>query len=255
MVLLAMGGTWNTYGFKLSYLALLIILYDVHGCSSLNSEGLALLGLRSKVDCDPYGVLANWNPDHCDPCLWSGVQCLAGKVQMLDLHGHSLKGTLAPELGNLTHLRSIVLSENNFFGAIPKEYGRLRRLEVLDVTDNNLSGRIPAEIGDLHSLRSLLIRNNNLEGTIPFEIGKLHLLSELQFDEALIPAAGGTCCVNRKFVHCICHSSLIPSKTVDSFIRPLKGTLLRYLTLFSRQLGSGSLDNQTKYSSDNLPSE
>lgn len=116
-----MGGRWNTYGFKLSYLALLIILYDVHGCSSLNSEGnsilfldcptgfgvyilivssvcyvhlnnglvyfakqgLALLGLRSKVDCDPYGVLANWNPDHCDPCMWFGVQCLEGKVQML----------------------------------------------------------------------------------------------------------------------------------------------------------------------------
>lgn len=122
MVLLAMGGRWNACGFKLSYLTLLIILYDVHGSSSLNSEGnsmlgqcywfsisvlaisssfcpfdcsssltivdlknkgLALLGFRSKVDSDPYGVLANWNPDHCDPCLWSGVQCLAGKVQIL----------------------------------------------------------------------------------------------------------------------------------------------------------------------------
>ncbi|KAJ8550216.1 hypothetical protein K7X08_034142 [Anisodus acutangulus] len=211
-----MGGRWNTCGFKLSYLALLIILYDVHGCSSLNSEGLALLGLRSRVDSDPYKVLANWNPDHCDPCMWSGVHCLAGKVQMLDLHGHFLEGTLAPELGNLTHLRSIVLSENNFFGAIPKEFGQLRRLEVLDLTDNNLSGRIPAEIGDLHSLRSLLIRNNNLGGSIPLEIGKLHLLSELQFDETLISAATGTCSVNRKFAHC------------------------------------GSLDNQTEYSSDNL---
>ncbi|XP_060193676.1 protein MALE DISCOVERER 2-like isoform X2 [Lycium barbarum] len=251
MVLLAMGGRWKTYGFKLSYLALLIILYDVHGCSSLNSEGLALVGLRSKVDSDPYGVLANWNPDHCDPCMWSGVQCLGGKVQMLDLHGHSFEGTLAPELGNLTHLRSIVLSKNNFFGAIPKEFGQLRRLEVLDLTDNNLSGRIPAEIGDLHSLRSLLIRNNNLEGSIPFEIGKLHLLSELQFDETLIPAVAGTCCVNRKFARCIWHGNLRP---LNSFSRPLKGTLMRYLTLFCRQLGSGSLDNQIEYSSDNLQS-
>ncbi|CAN4123687.1 unnamed protein product [Withania somnifera] len=249
MVLLEMGGRWNTYGFKLSYLALLIILCDVHGCSSLNSEGLALLGLRSKVDSDPYEILANWNPDHCDPCMWSGVQCLEGKVQILDLHGHSLKGTLVPELGNLTHLRSIVLSENKFFGVIPKEFGRLPRLEVLDLTDNNLSGRIPAEIGDLPSLRSLLICNNNLEGSIPFEIGKLHLLSELQFDETLIPAAGGTCCVNRKFAHCIWHGGLRPLKIVDSFIRPLKGTLLHYLTL---KLGSGSLNNQTEYSSGNL---
>ncbi|KAJ8546552.1 hypothetical protein K7X08_032626 [Anisodus acutangulus] len=247
-----MGGRWNTYGFKLSYLALLIILYDVHGCSSLNSEGLALLGLRSRLDSDPYGVLANWNADHCDPCMWSGAQCLAGKVQMLDLHGHSLEGTLAPELGNLTHLRSIVLSENKFFGAIPKEFGQLRRLEVLDLTDNSLSGRIPAEIGELHSLRSLLISNNNLEGSIPLEFGKLRLLSELQIDETLISTATGTCCVNRKFAHCIWHGSLRPLKTVDSFIRPLKWKLMRYLTVFSRRLGSGSLDNQTEYSSDNL---
>ncbi|KAH0698672.1 hypothetical protein KY284_012887 [Solanum tuberosum] len=175
-----------------SILKLYLVCY-VHlniGLVYFTKQGLALLGLRSKVDCDPYGILANWNLDHCDPCMWFGVQCLAGKVQMLDLHGHSLEGTLAPELGNLTHLRSIVLSENNFFGAIPKEFGRLRRLEVLDLTDNNLSGRIPAEIGDMHALRSLLIRNNNLEGKIPFEIGKLRLLSKLQFDEALTPAAG-----------------------------------------------------------------
>ncbi|XP_075090234.1 protein MALE DISCOVERER 2-like isoform X1 [Nicotiana tabacum] len=253
MVLLAMGGRWNAYGFKLSYLALLIILYDVHGCSSLNSEGLALLGFRSKVDSDPYGVLANWNPDHCDPCLWSGVQCLAGKVQILDLHGHSLEGTLAPELGNLTHLRSIVLSENHFFGVIPKEFGRLRRLEVLDLRDNNLGGRIPAEIGDLQSLRSLLIHNNNFEGSMPLEIGKLHLLSVLQFDETVISAAAGTGCINRKFGHCIWHGSLRPLKTVNSFVRPIKGTLIRYLgylTLFSRELGRGSLDDQTEYSGD-----
>jgi len=53
MVLLSMGGRWNTYGFKLSYLALLIILYDVHGCSSLNSEGNSILCL----DCPTgFGV-------------------------------------------------------------------------------------------------------------------------------------------------------------------------------------------------------
>ncbi|MCE5167134.1 hypothetical protein HAX54_039092, partial [Datura stramonium] len=78
-----MGARWNTYGIKLSYLALLIIVLDIRGCCSLNSEGLALLRFRVKVDSDPYGILENWNSDHCDPCMWSGVRCMDGKVQML----------------------------------------------------------------------------------------------------------------------------------------------------------------------------
>lgn len=36
-----------------------------------------------KVDSDPYGIFENWNSDHCDPCLWSGVQCMDGRVQIL----------------------------------------------------------------------------------------------------------------------------------------------------------------------------
>ncbi|XP_015067185.1 protein MALE DISCOVERER 2-like [Solanum pennellii] len=253
MVLQAMGGRWNTYGIKLSYLTLLIIILNIRGCCSLNSEGLALLRFRVKVDSDPYGILENWNSDHCDPCLWSGVQCIDGRVQMLDLHGYSLKGKIAPELGNLTHLKSLVLSENRLFGAIPKEFGRLRMLEVLDMRDNNLSGRIPAVIGDLQSLRTLLICDNNFEGKIPLEIGRLHLLSDLQFDDYLNSGVvAGTGCINRKFGYCIWHGSLRPCKTIGSFVRPIKGMLAWYFSFFT--LFPRFLDAQEDFSSDNLPS-
>lgn len=253
MVLQAMGGRWNTYGIKLSYLALLIIILDIRSCCSLNSEGLALLRFRVKVDSDPYGVLEDWNSDHCDPCLWSGVQCMDGKVQMLDLHGYSLKGKLAPVLGNLTHLKSLVLSENRLFGAIPKEFGRLRMLEVLDMRSNNLSGRIPAAIGDLQSLKSLLICDNNFEGKIPLEIRNLHLLSDLKFDDYLNSGvAAGTGCINRKFGHCIWHSSLRPFKTTGAFIRPIKRMLIWCFSFFT--LFPSLLDAQAALFSDNLPS-
>ncbi|XP_059290504.1 protein MALE DISCOVERER 2-like [Lycium ferocissimum] len=252
MVLQTMGGRWNTYGIKLSYLALLIIVLEIRGCCSLNSEGLALLRFRVKVDADPYGILENWNRDHCDPCMWSGVQCKHGKVQMLDLRGYSLKAKLAPELGNLTHLKSLVLSENHLFGAIPKEFGRFRMLEVLDLRDNNLSGRVPAVIGDLQSLRSLLICDNNFEGKIPLEIGKLRQLSELQFDDYLTSGvAAGTGSINRKFGHCIWHGSLRPFKTIGSFIRPIKGLLIWYFSFFT--LFPHFLDAHADFCSD-LPS-
>ncbi|CAI9773239.1 unnamed protein product [Fraxinus pennsylvanica] len=195
-----MGVSWTTYGIQLSCLPLLIIVLQIHGCLSLNSEGLALLEFRARVESDPYGALANWNPNDPNACAWSGVHCLDGKVQMLDLNGCYLEGVLAPELGNLSHLRFLDLSKNHFFGIIPQQFGLLTTLEVLDLRDNNLSGIIPVEFGGLHSLKRLLLCNNIFEGSIPLEIGKLSSLTDLWFDENLTAdVASG--CVNRKLGH------------------------------------------------------
>uniref|UniRef100_A0A5B6ZGB5 Putative LRR receptor-like serine/threonine-protein kinase MRH1 n=1 Tax=Davidia involucrata TaxID=16924 RepID=A0A5B6ZGB5_DAVIN len=256
MVYQEMGVRWYTYGIQLSCFALLILGLEIQGCWSLNSEGLALLELQARVDYDPFGAFANWNPNDTDPCMWSGVHCVDGKVQMLDLNGLSLGGALAPELGKLTHIRSLVLNKNWFYGAIPKEIGGLSMLEVLDLRDNNLSGTIPAEIGGLQSLKRLLLCNNKFEGSIPPELGKLNLLAELQFDENLTSAVdAGIGCVNRKFGHCIWQSSLKQLKKADSFIIPIKGTLIRYLNLFPLfKIGKGSLQSDPCNCCDNLPS-
>lgn len=45
--------------------------------------GLALVEFRSRIHRDPYFVLANWDPNDSDPCMWSGVHCVDGEVQML----------------------------------------------------------------------------------------------------------------------------------------------------------------------------
>lgn len=46
-------------------------------------SGYALLQFRDKVDFDPSGALADWNPDDCRPCSWSGVNCSDGRVDTL----------------------------------------------------------------------------------------------------------------------------------------------------------------------------
>ncbi|KAL9146218.1 hypothetical protein ABFS82_13G095800 [Erythranthe guttata] len=198
MVLHTMGGRWT------SCFTLLILVVGVHGCSSLNSEGTALLHFRAKVEFDPSGALSNWNADDCDPCMWSGVECLDGQVVMLNLSGLYLEGVLAPELGNLAHLKFLDLSKNHLFGTIPPQFGQLRALEVLDLRDNSLSGTVPSELGELHSLKRLLLRSNRFEGRIPVEIEKLCMLTDLQFDNISTSAAPAEIgCVNRKFGHCI----------------------------------------------------
>ncbi|CAK9152617.1 unnamed protein product [Ilex paraguariensis] len=256
MVWQAMGDRWTAYGIQSSCFVLLILALEIHGCCSLSSEGLALLDFRDRVGSDPYGAFANWSANDSDPCLWSGVICVDGKVHMVDLNGLSLEGVLTPELGKLSRLKSLVLSKNHFSGVIPKEFGHLTMLEVLDLRENDLSGAIPEEIGGLLLLKRLLLSSNRFEGSIPLELGRLSLLTELQFDENLTCAvASGIGCVNRKFGHCIWQSGLKPLKKVDSFMAPIRWRFTHYLNLFPKfNLGKSSLHGHSGNCCDNLQS-
>lgn len=198
----AMGDKWNPFGFGFSFFLALILFSGTPVCWSLNDEGTLLLAFRVRINSDPFGALESWNPNDESACLWWGVHCEEGKVQMLNMSGLFLEGTLAPELGKLSHLRALVLDKNHFSGAIPEDFGELRELEELDLRDNNLSGKIPAELGRMQSLKHLLLCGNRFEGSLPLELGGLSLLSEFQFDGYLAPMGftgiGG---VNRKIAH------------------------------------------------------
>lgn len=146
----------------------------------------------------------NWNTSESIG-KWQGVLTdLAGFVTELSLPGNNLSGTLPPELGNLTHLRWLVLNGNELAGAIPPQLGNLAQLRglvldnneltglippalgelslltLLDLTGNNLNGAIPAELGALSRLDSLLLGNNELSGPIPAELGDLGSLRRLR---------------------------------------------------------------------------
>ncbi|XP_022723980.1 protein MALE DISCOVERER 2-like isoform X2 [Durio zibethinus] len=224
-----MGGRWNAIGFHLLSFLFSIPSFMIRESLAINSDGLALLELRARIESDPYGALANWNSNDSTPCMWLGVHCVDSKVQMLDLSALSLKGTLAPELGKLSDLRSLELYKNHFSGAIPKEFGELTKLELLDLRENNLGGTIPAEIGKMLSLKRLLICDNKFEGSIPSDLGRLNMLSELRFDENLkLILATGICHVNRKFGLCIWQSGLKQLNRTGSLFIPIKGALIRY---------------------------
>ncbi|XP_010276980.1 PREDICTED: protein MALE DISCOVERER 2-like isoform X2 [Nelumbo nucifera] len=271
LVYQAMEVRWNPFGLQLHRVPcflVLMLLLEIQQGWSLNAEGCALLEFRARVSSDPYGALSNWNPDDSNPCMWSGVHCVDGKVEMLDLQGLSLEGILAPELGNLTHLRSLILYKNHFSGVIPKEISALRMLELLDLRNNNLSGTIPAEIGGMLSLKRLLLCNNKFQGTIPVEIGNLSLLSELQFDQNLTSdELTGISCLNRKFGHCftsmlmghvfgsIWQSSLKHLSKEDSFLFRIKGKLQLYLELLPHvKFGRGSSHDHSEECCDDTPS-
>ncbi len=81
-------------------------------------------------------------------------------AKTLDLSGRDLSGSLKAEVGQLSDLEYIDLSDNNFTG-LPAEIGQLNDLEVLVFRNNNFTG-LPHELGNLSKLELLDLRGNDI---------------------------------------------------------------------------------------------
>ena len=121
----------------------------------------------------------NWNTTE-SISNWHGVLTNpAGFVTELSLPDNNLSGSLPTVLGDLTHLRWLVLDENDLTGPIPPELADLEQLEWLVLNDNNLTGPVPPELEKLSRLTILDLTRNSLGGTIPAELGALPRLDSL----------------------------------------------------------------------------
>jgi len=103
----------------------------------------------------------------------SGSIPLLRPTFLLDLRHNQLSGSIPPELGKLTKLGNLALSDNQLSGPIPSELGNLTELKGLFLSNNELSGSIPPELGNLKNLNVLDLHNNQLSGPIPAELGNL----------------------------------------------------------------------------------
>nr|XP_034923803.1 inactive receptor-like serine/threonine-protein kinase At2g40270 isoform X1 [Populus alba] len=199
---------------RFGVLILFLVYQNLILCFSLNDEddddaGMALLKLREGIVSDPYGALKSWKMDFgvINPCSWFGVECsYDGKVVVLNLKHLCLEGTLAPEITNLVHIKSIILRNNSFSGIIPEGIGELKELEVLDFGYNNFNGPLPPDLGSNPSLAILLLDNNERLRSLSSEIQHLETLSEFQVDEnELSNAAKGSSCNKRSITWNLVH--------------------------------------------------
>ena len=118
-----------------------------------------LIALYDATGGDRWNSNTNWKSDR-PTGEWHGVTVDAqGYVTKLELDTNDLRGTLPPEIGNLS------------------------KLVTLSLFDNRLTGPLPSEIGNLSSLEHLYLDGNNLEGPLPRSLTSLENLSALDFSD------------------------------------------------------------------------
>ncbi|KAK2981863.1 hypothetical protein RJ640_010380, partial [Escallonia rubra] len=148
----------------------------------------ALLAVRRNL-VDRMKHLKKWNRG--DPCTsnWTGVLCFGTigadgylHVQELQLLNMNLSGSLAPELGQLSHLQILDFMWNQLSGSIPKEIGNIASLKLLLLNGNKLSGSLPDELGYLSNLKRLQVDQNQISGPIPQSFSNLKSVKHLHLN-------------------------------------------------------------------------
>lgn len=87
--------------------------------------------------------------------VYNGISVVKN-AQVLDLSGRGLEGSLKAEVRQLTELRELDISDNNFTG-LPAEVGQLSKLQKLNLSNNPFTG-LPYELGNLKNLEVLDLR-------------------------------------------------------------------------------------------------
>ncbi|KAL5548371.1 hypothetical protein UlMin_003602 [Ulmus minor] len=114
-------------------------------------------------DASPCQTMSWKNGTDC--CRWDGVTCddITGHVIGLNLTAAGLNGIIQSNssLFRLAHLKSLVLSENDFNGSrISSQFGRFENMMHLDLYYSNFSGQVAPEISYLSKLHTINLSLN-----------------------------------------------------------------------------------------------
>ncbi|KAL6616302.1 hypothetical protein ACP70R_038572 [Stipagrostis hirtigluma subsp. patula] len=174
------------------HVAILLVLFCcyvdvVRGQTTDPTEVKALNAIKGSL-IDPMNNLKNWGRG--DPCQssWRGIRCdkipsdSYLHVVEIQLFKMNLSGSLAPEVGLLSQLKTLDFMWNNLTGNIPKEVGNITTLELITLNGNQLSGSLPDEIGYLVNLNRLQIDQNNISGPIPRSFANLKSMKHLHMN-------------------------------------------------------------------------
>lgn len=189
-------------------------------------DSLALVALYNATKGHYWYGKNQWLENNIDK--WYGVETamVEGKKRVikLNLGVMNLDGELPDEIGLLTELRRLLLSENpklqgklpeglfdmkklevliikfsGIEGGLPPSIKKLQNLDTLDlwadtrydaqgkaINCNRMGGNLPKELGELKKLRFLRLGRHNFKGEIPPEMSKMESLNFLDIADCRI---------------------------------------------------------------------
>jgi len=144
------------------------------GNYEVSSSSESQLLQQYALACLYFSLTPNSNPPPGDSgkrteCSWAAIECNKdNQVMAIKMAGLNLQGFIPPEIGILSSLTMVDLSDNKIQGRIPEELWTLIKLQSIYLHNNQLTGpAISDDVGKLENLEYLYLGNNQLTGTIP----------------------------------------------------------------------------------------
>ncbi|KAL6608049.1 hypothetical protein ACP70R_041112 [Stipagrostis hirtigluma subsp. patula] len=187
-------------GPRCAALILVLVLALAVGAAASDAEAMRAvakaLGADKALGWDVSG-------DPCSPKPWDGVSCDSGRVTAIQVGERGLRGTLAPEVRNLSALTRLEVMRNELSGPLPSLKGfsqleillahtcnftsippdffsGLANLRAVDIDENPFAPwTLPADLAGCTSLNNFSANNASLTGNIPGFLGAMASLERL----------------------------------------------------------------------------
>ncbi|KAL5544037.1 hypothetical protein UlMin_007821 [Ulmus minor] len=156
----------------ISLLIFLSLLFFIQARPSLDPSDLKAFSIILK----DLGIRGQYHPS-TNPCNLPGVFCerrisddnlYVLKITRIVFKSQRLNGFLSPEIGRLSELKELSLSNNKLVDYIPSQIVDCRKLEILNLENNQFSGEVPSNLSKLVRLRVLDVSSNKLSGNLSF---------------------------------------------------------------------------------------